>query len=163
MLDRFIEAHKKYYDTALKEIKNGKKDSHWIWFIFPQLAGMGYSYESYKYGIISINEAKEYYNNKYLGGNLIEISNALLELKTNDMISIVGPVDYYKIKSCMTLFYLASHNELFKRVLDKYYDGKLDEFTIKILEEFNDKEITNISDYEKIHLMWEKIYDRKEK
>ncbi len=133
-LERFIEEQEYYYNTALKEIKNGKKVSHWIWFIFPQLKGLGFSYESYYFGIDDKNEGIEYYNNPYLRNNLIEITEALLNITKDNIIDIVGYPDNLKIKSSMTLFYNVSNNPLFKKVLDKYYNGEFDNKTLEMLK-----------------------------
>jgi uncharacterized protein (DUF1810 family) len=145
-LDRFINAQKDYYDTAYKEIKSGKKRSHWIWFIFPQIRGLGFSYDANYYGIKSKLEGLAYYNNDYLRNNLINITNALLE-NNNDIIDIVGYPDNLKIKSSMTLFYSVTNNIIFKNVIDKFYNGEFDDLTIKILEVFSDKDIETIDDY----------------
>ena len=117
-IDKFIKAQEKDYEVALNEIKCGKKRSHWIWYIFPQLSSLGFSSTAKYYGIIDLEE----------------ITNELLMLPSNDILSIVGYPDNLKINSSMTLFYLASNNELFKKVIDKYYNSKMDENTIKLLE-----------------------------
>ena len=133
-LNRFIEAQKEYYDIALNEIKQGEKRSHWMWFIFPQLKGLGHTDISNYYGIENLEEAKAYLNNSYLYHNLIEISEELLKIKNKTVVEILGFPDCYKLKSSMTLFYLASNNELFKKVIDKYYNGELDDLTINMLK-----------------------------
>ena len=133
-LDRFISAQKEYYDIALKEIRNGEKRSHWMWFIFPQIKGLGETDISKYYAIESIDEAKAYLNNEDLSRNLIEITNAILDVKNKTAVEILGFPDYYKLRSSMTLFYEASKNELFKRVVDKYYNSELDDLTLKILK-----------------------------
>lgn len=133
-IDKFIEAQEKDYELALNEIKSGKKRSHWIWYIFPQLSSLGFSSTAKYYGIKDLEEAKEYLENDILKSHLEEITNELLMLPSNDILSIVGYPDNLKINSCMTLFYLASNNELYKKVIDKYYNSKMDENTIKLLE-----------------------------
>ena len=133
-LNRFIEAQKEYYNIALREIKQGEKRSHWMWFIFPQLKGLGHTDISNYYGIENLEEAKAYLNNSYLYHNLIEISEELLKIKNKTVVEILGFPDCYKLKSSMTLFYLASNNELFKKVIDKYYNGELDDLTINMLK-----------------------------
>lgn len=133
-LNRFIEAQKEYYNIALREIKQGEKRSHWMWFIFPQLKGLGETDISNYYGIENIEEAKAYLNNNYLYHNLIEISEAILNIENKTAIEILGFPDCYKLRSSMTLFYLASNNELFKKVIDKYYNGELDDLTINMLK-----------------------------
>lgn len=133
-LDRFIKMQEKDYENALKEIKNGKKCTHWIWYIFPQLKGLGLSSTADYYGIEDINEAKEYLANEYLKNNLIEISQALLDLNSNNPTEILGYPDDLKVKSCMTLFYYADKSiEVFKKVIDKFYEGKFDSITIKLI------------------------------
>jgi len=154
-LNRFINAQKENYNKALKEIRNGKKESHWIWYIFPQYAGLGFSYESYYYGIKSKKEAISYYNNEYLRNNLIEITTALLNLKINKLSNVVSITDFYKIRSCMTLFYNVSNNKLFKDILDKYYNGTFDNITLELLNKYDDKEILTTADLEYIHKLWE--------
>ena len=154
-LDRYISAQKEDYNKALEEIKKGKKESHWIWYIFPQYAGLGFSYEAYYYGIKSKKEAIDYYNNEYLRNNLIEITTALLNINTNKLSEVVSITDYYKIRSCMTLFYNLSNNELFKDVLDKYYKGTFDNITLELLNKYDDIEISTTADLEYIHELWE--------
>ncbi len=133
-LDRFITAQERDYDLALTEIKNGYKRSHWMWYIFPQLADLGYSATAKFYGIKNKDEAIEYLQNEYLKNNLIEISNALYQL--NDNISnILGYPDDLKLKSCMTLFnYVDPTIEIFNKIIDKFYNGEKDFNTIKLLE-----------------------------
>lgn len=133
-IDKFIKAQEKDYELALNEIKSGKKSSHWIWYIFPQLSSLGFSSTAKYYGIKDLEEAKEYLENDILKSHLEEITNELLMLPSNDILSIVGFPDNLKINSSMTLFYLASNNELYKKVIDKYYNSKMDENTIKLLE-----------------------------
>ncbi len=133
-LDRFIKAQEKSYKVALKEIKNGHKETHWIWYIFPELKGLGKSDTALYYGIIDLEEARRYLENDYLRSNLIEISEALLNLD-NNIIDILGYPDNLKVKSCMTLFYYANPNiKIFKKVLDKFYNGEFDNNTIEIIK-----------------------------
>ena len=122
------------YDQALSEIRRGKKVSHWIWYIFPQIKGLGRSGTSQYYALGSLDEAKEYLQNQLLRERLIEISEALLE--NNDRIeSIVGYVDAMKVRSCMTLFREADPEiEVFGKVLDKFYGGKADQKTLQIIQ-----------------------------
>ena len=136
-LNRFIEAQNKDYDKALNEIKNGKKLTHWIWYIFPQLKELGFSNTSIYYGISSIEEAKENLKNEYLNNHLIEITKALLSLENNDIEDVFGYPDNLKVKSCMTLFYYASNNEIFKKVIDKFYNGEFDINTVKLIKSTN--------------------------
>ncbi len=133
-IDRFIKAQENSYNHALEEIKNGRKKSHWIWYIFPQLKGLGSSEISKYYSIRSRNEAEEYIKHPVLGSRLIEISNELLKLDTNNADDVMGWPDNMKLKSSMTLFALVSDNDIFRRVLDKFFDGEMDEFTVQNLK-----------------------------
>ena len=122
------------YDQALSEIRRGKKVSHWIWYIFPQIKGLGRSGTSQYYALGSLDEAKEYLQNQLLRERLIEISEALLE-NNGRIESIVGYVDAMKVQSCMTLFHKADPDiEVFCKVLDKFYGGQADQKTLQIIE-----------------------------
>ena len=123
-LDRFVKAQEKMYDIALNEIKNGKKISHFMWYIFPQLKGLGYSDISNYYGISGLEEAKEYLEDEILGNRLYNITLELLKINEDDPINIFGNVDALKLKSSMTLFDIVSDDEIFYDVLKKYYGGK---------------------------------------
>ena len=123
-LERFIEAQNMVYDIALQEIKNGHKRGHWIWFVFPQIKGLGHSYNSEYYGISGTIEAKAYLDHPLLGARLREISQALLDCGNPSADDILGFPDVLKVRSCMTLFDMVSPNDIFKQVLDKYYEGK---------------------------------------
>ncbi|MBR3818184.1 MAG: DUF1810 domain-containing protein [Clostridia bacterium] len=129
-IERFYEPHKLFFDVALREIKSGCKQSHWIWYVFPQLKSLGYSHNAIFYGLEDAEEAKEFYNDSYLGKNLIEICRALLECKSRDALDVMGYPDNLKLCSCMTLFYYATKDELFADVLQKFYSGKQDELTL---------------------------------
>ena len=121
------------YDQALAEIRNGQKMGHWIWYVFPQLRGLGMSSTSQYFGIRDLDEAKEYLQNQLLRNRLIEISEALLE-QTGNIKNIVGYVDAMKVRSSMTLFMAADPDiEVFGKVLDKFYDGKPDDITLRII------------------------------
>ena len=131
-LDRFLEAQEHMYEIALSEIKKGSKRSHWMWFIFPQLRGLGSSKMSYVFGINGIEEAKKYLEHPVLSSRLIEITEALLTHKGKDIYDIMGDIDDIKLKLSMTLFALASEeHSLFHQVLDSFYDGEKDENTIE--------------------------------
>lgn len=132
-IDRFVLAQKREFEIALKDIKNGKKIHDWIWFIFPQIKGLGHSAMSEFYAIENINEAKEYLDNKYIKNNMILICEELLKLNDN-IKCIMGEPDNLKLKSSMTLFDIARPDiDVFKRVLDKFYSGEKDILTLKIL------------------------------
>ena len=134
-LERFLSAQQNYYKIALQEIQAGQKKSHWMWFIFPQIAGLGHSTASQYYAIKDLNEAKEYMEDLILGRNLIEISQALLNLDSNDALNVMGRPDHLKLKSSMTLFALAKPEcEVFQQVLDKFFCGEKDQRTIDILK-----------------------------
>lgn len=133
-ISRFMKAHQSDYQRALTEIKNGKKVSHWMWYIFPQLKGLGCSFTSEYYGIQDLDEAKAYLADPILGRHLIEICNALLSLDTNDATEVVGRPDDRKLKSSMTLFDAATESsDVFRLVLEKYYNGKKDYRTLEML------------------------------
>lgn len=137
-LDRFLDAQKYSYMTALSEIKNGYKRSHWMWYIFPQIKGLGYSSTSIYYGIESIEEAQVYLEHPVLNAHLTEICEALLMHKEKSPAEILGPVDAMKLHSSMTLFHLAApENPLFIKVIRQYFQGNLDETTIQILTSHN--------------------------
>lgn len=123
-IKRFYYEHKLNYDIALREIKNGRKFSHWIWYVFPQLKVLGSSDRAIYYGIENAEEAKAYYDDPYLGEKFREICSALLECKSDDALEIMGYPDNFKLQASMTLFYIATEDELFKKALDKFFDGK---------------------------------------
>ena len=133
-VERFIDAQKEDYDMAFREIINGKKRNHYMWYIFPQVKGLGRSSTAKYYGIDGLDEAREYMENEYLGNNLIAISNELLKLETNDPVEIFGHTDSKKLRSSMTLFELVSDNDVFHLVLEKYYDGKRDQKTLDLIK-----------------------------
>jgi uncharacterized protein (DUF1810 family) len=132
-MNRFIEAQERYYKIALNEVQSGKKLTHWIWYIFPQMRGLGHSYYAHLYGIKNIEEAREYLQDKILGERLREITNALLEHYDKTADDIFGDLDAMKVKSCMTLFDAISPNDIFDKVLDRFYEGKRCELTIRAL------------------------------
>lgn len=135
-LDRFIDAQKRDYATALQEIKSGNKRSHWMWYIFPQISGLGYSPMAKMYEIVDLREAKEYMENAYLRNNLVEISRALLECGNDDVEDIMGFPDNFKLCSCMTLFEMvAPEVEEFGLVLEKFFGGNRDKKTIDLVRE----------------------------
>ena len=135
-LSRFRQPHQADYPRALSEIRNGRKTGHWIWYIFPQMKGLGTSGMSDYYGISDIEEAKAYLADPVLGPRLVEISEALMELKEKDAAKIFGFPDVLKVRSCMTLFDAASGEEsVFRSVLDAYYGGEKDERTLRLLDE----------------------------
>lgn len=132
-LERFIKAQETDYAIALSEIKNGRKRSHWMWYIFPQIKGLGFSATAQYYAIQNQKEAEEYLAHPVLGNRLSEISKALLEIKSNDAGRVLGFPDDMKLKSSMTLFYLVSGDDTFKKVLDKFFAGEIDKKTKSLL------------------------------
>ena len=131
---RFLEAQKGVYEQALAEIKRGRKTSHWMWFIFPQLQGLGYSETARFFAIKNKEEAAHYLKHPVLGNRLIEISNALLSLSTKNAVEIFGSVDSLKLNSSMTLFSLIENTDpVFQQVIDQFFDGKKDVKTIKLV------------------------------
>lgn len=133
-LQRFLEAQEDDFAIALSEIQNGRKESHWMWYIFPQIAGLGFSSTSRFYAIKDLTEAEEYLQHPILGERLIKISAALLEIAGKTANQIFGSPDDMKLKSSMTLFAaLDETNPVFQKVLDKYFDGEKDVQTLQII------------------------------
>ena len=131
-LSRFVQAQKQSYPAALAEIRAGRKRSHWMWYIFPQLRGLGMSSTSLYYGVRGLEEARAILEDAFLGHNLREISAALLDLDTNNASEVFGWPDDMKLRSSMTLFALVSEeNSVFHRVLEKYFDGRMDPLTLE--------------------------------
>ena len=123
-LKRFLDAQSNTYERALTEIKNGRKRSHWMWYIFPQHKGLGRSSTSMKYAIKSQEEANIYINHPILGQRLIEITKAFLSIENKTAYEVLGGPDDLKIKSSMTLFdTIQNENDLFDSVLEKYFEG----------------------------------------
>lgn len=133
-LERFLKAQENEYETALHEMKNGHKQSHWIWYIFPQLQGLGFSSMSQYYGIKDKEEAIDYMNHPILREHLLEISQALLSLDCNDPVRVMGYPDNLKLQSSMTLFSYVSDEPVFQKVLDKFYNGQVDQATLEKLK-----------------------------
>ena len=136
-LERFIEAQEEDYAIALREVKQGKKVNHWMWYIFPQLAGLGNSSTSKYFAIANAEEAKLYLEHPVLGNRLAEICEALLRISHNSAHSIFGKPDDLKLLSCMTLFETveSQHKDVFRRVIDKYYNGRHDSMTLQLLKQ----------------------------
>lgn len=135
-LQRFEDAHRQDYETALAEIRRGRKTSHWMWYIFPQLKGLGYSPTAQYYGIENLAEAEAFLAHPVLGAHLVEISRALLALETNNADLVFGYPDNLKLRSSMTLFaQIREADPFFGQVLDKFFDGKPDQRTLELLKE----------------------------
>ena len=133
-LDRFISVQKYVYEEALTEVKQGNKKSHWMWFIFPQIIGLGESDTAIYYSIVNIEEATKFLSHEILGKRLREITSELLKLKTNDPEEIFGEIDAVKLKSSMTLFDCVEENSIFDEVLKKYFNGQRDELTLEKID-----------------------------
>ena len=145
-LNRFLEAQKREYETAYQEISEGKKRSHWIWYIYPQIKGLGMSYMDSEYSIKSIQETIEYINNKVLFERLKEMTNLLIKIPHNDIKEVMWYPDDLKLRSCMTLFYVCTGKHIFQNVIDKFYQGERDLKTILILKGMLEKEKNKISE-----------------
>lgn len=133
-LDRFLVGQQFGYDWALKEIQAGKKEEHWIWYVFPQLKGLGYSSNSRFYGIDGREEAEAYLKHEVLNARLREITSALLLHKGTPILEIMPGIDCLKLKSSMTLFDAICPNDIFDEVLQCFFDGKRDKVTLRMIE-----------------------------
>ena len=133
-LQRFLDAQQSDYEQALTEVGNGRKYSHWVWYIFLQLKGLGMSYNSQYYGISGKEEAEAYLTYPVLGERLREITSVFLQLKNKTAQEVFGSLDAMKVLSCMTLFNEVASDDLFQKVIDRYYQGKVDETTKRKLE-----------------------------
>lgn len=135
-LQRFVDAQDDdgTYESALRELRDGRKRSHWMWFIFPQLAGLGQSPTSRRYAISSLEEARAYVEHPVLGPRLEECARALLQRTGGSARDIFGGIDAMKLRSSMTLFHRADpDNALYSEVLDRYFGGELDGATDRLL------------------------------
>ena len=132
-LNRFISAQERTYDHVSSELRNGQKESHWMWYVFPQIKGLGFSSKALTYSISGVAEAKEYMGHPILADRLTECCNILLELEGRSPQDIFGITDAMKLHSSMTLFARVSCNPVFTKVLSKYYDGREDPNTVNIL------------------------------
>jgi uncharacterized protein (DUF1810 family) len=133
-LNRFVEAQEGVYERALTEIRGGRKRSHWMWYIFPQFDGLGYSSTTKRYSIKSVAEATEYLRHPVLGPRLRECCEVLLSISGRPAIEIFGSPDEMKLQSCATLFaHVSPPNSVFRRVLGKYFHGKYDAATLQLI------------------------------
>lgn len=140
-LDRFIAAQDAVYETVTTELRAGRKQSHWMWFIFPQIAGLGFSDPAQRYAISSLDEAREYLAHPVLGLRLRECTALVLEIKDKSVDDIFGYPDNLKFQSCMTLFKRAAREDTeaeFNDALERFYGGKEDRQTIAKLEQARD-------------------------
>lgn len=134
-IDRFLAPQKTSYAIALEKIRNGRKVSHWMWYIFPQLRGLGQSNTAWYYGIEDLQEAKAYLAHPVLGQRLREITHAALDLSEKDPMKIFGWPDNMKFRSCMTLFVQVSEDDLFARALNRFFGGQEDSMTLELLKQ----------------------------
>ena len=135
-LNRFIEAQMAIYEGAMLELARGRKDSHWVWYIFPQIEGLGNSDTIKLYAIKSLEEGRAYLKHPVLGQRLIKACEILLSLKGASMDEVMGFPDDLKLLSSMTLFEaLADSNSIFTKVIDVYFDSEQDEVSLKLIKE----------------------------
>lgn len=132
-LERFLDGQKFGYDCALEEVRNGEKTGHWIWYVFPQMRGLGHSSNSNFYGIASLEEAKAYVAHPVLGMRLREVTAALLGHRGKSPEEILGGIDALKVRSCMTLFDMVCPSDIYAQVLDAFYDGTRCRRTLSML------------------------------
>lgn len=132
-LDRFVGAQNPVYETALGEIRRGAKRTHWMWFIFPQVAGLGSSEMAQRYGIVSLDEARAYLAHPLLGERLRECTAALQDLTMAKADAVFGEVDAMKLRSSLTLFVQAGGGPLFDAALARWFGGRKDEETLRLL------------------------------
>lgn len=133
-LSRFLTAQDNSYFTALNELRSGTKQSHWIWYVFPQLRGLGQSANADFYGLSGLEEARAYLTHPVLGPRLREAAEAMLEQGSHDASTVLGELDALKFKSCLTLFSLADPSEkIFAKALERFFNGEQDTRTLKLL------------------------------
>jgi uncharacterized protein (DUF1810 family) len=133
-LHRFVDAQAPIYERVLAELKNGHKQSHWMWFVFPQIAGLGHSQMAQHYAISSLREAEAYLKHAILGPRLLECTNLLLQVEGKSAFGILGSPDDMKFRSCMTLFaHAAPEEQVFRAAIDKYFSGNEDQPTVRRL------------------------------
>lgn len=137
-LDRFVIAQEHVYEQAKRELENGCKSSHWMWFVFPQVIGLGRSSKANYYGIQFLEEAKAYLEHPVLGNRLKECCQILLKLEKQSAQEIFGYTDALKLRSSMTLFAIASEDPIFLKVLHAYYNGEHDQRTREIVKDMID-------------------------
>ena len=132
-LDRFVQAQNRDYDTALVELRNGRKHSHWMWYIFPQFEGLGSSAMSSRYAIKSVAEARAYLGHPVLGQRVRECAEAVLSISGGSAREIFGSPDDLKLRSSATLFAVVSPDgSVFHRILDRYFEGRQDAPTLEL-------------------------------
>jgi len=134
-LARFVEAQERVYALVIEELRRGRKSGHWIWYIFPQVAGLGFSSMSRRYSIASIDEAKTYLAHPVLGPRLAECVRTVLDHEGRTAAQIFGSLDAMKFRSCLTLFAEAGGGAVFEQGLDRYFNGERDPLTLDFLYE----------------------------
>lgn len=132
-IERFEDQQTPMYLIALSELRRGHKESHWMWFFFPQLRTLGRSYMAVYYGLSGVDEARRFLAHETFGPRFREMCDVILQLETNDPVEVFDTTDSKKLKSSMTLFDIVSPNDIFARVLDKYFGGKRCQRTLKIV------------------------------
>ena len=133
-LARFVEAQEPAYDRALSEIRDGRKQSHWMWYMFPQFDGLGVSSTSKRYSLKSVGEAEAYLAHPVLGRRLVECAEAAFQVDGRSALEIFGSPDDMKLKSCTTLFaYVSPEGSIFHKIVDKYFRGNADEMTLRLI------------------------------
>ena len=132
-LDRFVEAQEGTHDAALAEISRGRKTGHWMWFVFPQIAGLGFSAMARRYAISGLDEARAYLAHPVLGPRLVACAQALLDLGANDAVAVMGGIDAQKLRSSMTLFSHSGGDPAFRAVLERFFGGEQDAATLERL------------------------------
>ena len=139
-LARFLKVQEDDYEDALSEIKGGQKRTHWMWYIFPQIDGLGFSSMSKRYSIKSIEEAQAYLHHPILGSRLLECAQTVVDVEGRSIAAIFGSPDDQKLRSCVTLFASVSPSgSVFERILEKYYHGGRDDRTLQLLEKLKER------------------------
>jgi len=137
-MNKFIKAQATIYEQVLSELRSGKKKTHWMWYIFPQTAGLGHSTTAEYYAISDLEEAQQYLDHPILGTRLIECSEIMLNLENSSALNVLGSTDSMKLKSCMTLFAQTYYsNPVFEKILIKYFQGEWDIKTLELLKLVN--------------------------
>jgi uncharacterized protein (DUF1810 family) len=138
-LQRFLDAQERTFEQALKEVRNGRKTSHWMWFIFPQISGLGFSEMAIRYGIRDLHEARSFMDDPVLGKRLVKICEVLRKIKGRTANEIFDSPDDLKLRSCMTLFgLLPNANPVFDAILEQYFNGQKDSRTIELVKDHAD-------------------------
>jgi uncharacterized protein (DUF1810 family) len=134
LLARFLEAQQRDYEQAMSELRRGRKQSHWMWYVFPQFVGLGASPTSVFYAIKSVDEARAYLAHPVLGTRLVNSMQAVLDIDGRSALQVFGSPDHMKLRSCATLFAsISPEGSVFAKLLDRYFDGRADEQTIRLL------------------------------